>query len=137
MQKWTKNVAKLVQTNMVDRHFLAGFLKHMTYYCWVNKRTISCSANSVAKFVNKFCKKSANFDSLLFFYISALQKAINHQKWTIYSGIKSKFNLGGNLGLFQAVGMDPQAVIKIFQFLLKYVTNIFRKSQEISALYPL
>ena len=45
-----------------------------------------------------------------------------------------KFNLGGNLGLFQAIGLDPQAVIKIFQFLLKYVKNIFRKSQEISAL---
>ena len=137
MQKWTKNVAKLVQTNMVDRHFLAGFQKHMTYYCWVNIKTISCSANSVAKFVNKFCEKSANFDRLLFSYISALQKAINHQNWTIYSGIKSKFNLGGNLGLFQAVGMDPQAVIEIFKFLLKYVKNIFRKSQEISALYPL
>ena len=84
--------------------------------------------------MNKFCEKSANFDRLLFSYISALQKAINHQNWTIYSGIKSKFNLGGNLGLFQAVGMDPQAVIEIFQFLLKYVKNIFRKSQEISAL---
>jgi len=84
--------------------------------------------------VNKFCEKSANFDRLLFSYISALQKAINHQNWTIYSGIKSKFNLGGNLGLFQAVGMDPQAVIEIFKFLLKYVKNIFRKSQKISAL---
>ena len=30
LQKCSKNVAKLVQTNMVDRHFLAGFQKHMT-----------------------------------------------------------------------------------------------------------
>ena len=85
--------------------------------------------------MNKFCKKSANFDSLLFFYISALQKAINHQKWTIYSGIKSKFNLGGNLGLFQAVGLDPQAVIEMFQFFAKICEKyIQEKSRNFSSL---
>ena len=63
--------------------------------------------------------KSANFDRLLFSYISALQKAINHLDWTIFSGIKSTFNLGGNLVLFQAVDLDPQAVFEIFQFFAK------------------
>ena len=69
--------------------------------------------------MQKFCEKSANFDRLLFSYISALQKAINHQDWTIFSGIKSKFNLGGNLDLFQAVDLDPHAVFEIFQFFAK------------------
>ena len=83
--------------------------------------------------MQKFCEKSANFDRLLF--SSALQKSINHQDWTIFSGIKSKFNFEGDLGLFQAVGLDPQAVIEIFQFFAKICEKyIQEKSKNFSSL---
>ena len=88
-----------------------------------------------ANSVQKFCEKSANFRRLLFSYISALQKAINHQDWTIFSGIKSKFNFEGDLGLFQAVGLDPQAVIEMFQFFAKICEKyIQEKSRNFSSL---
>ena len=61
MHNCAKNVVKLIENN------LSSFSK--TLYCWLNKRTFSCSA---------FC---------------VVKKAMDHQDWTIFSGIRSKFNL--------------------------------------------
>ena len=89
--------------------------------CWFN-------SHFVAKCVQNVCK----YYRLLFSWLSAFLKAIDHSDWTILSGIKSKFNLGGKTGLFQAVRLDPQAVRK--KNFLRFVKYRFKKSQTISAL---
>jgi len=51
---------------------------------------------------------------------------------TIFSGIKSKYNLGGKTGLFQAVRLNTQSLIK--KFCSRFGKYLFGKNLEMSAL---
>ena len=56
LQNCAKNITtlliyKLNKANMVDILLSGTFRKHITFYCWMNKITVSCSAYFVAIFV--------------------------------------------------------------------------------------
>ena len=46
-----------------------------------------------------------------------------------FSGVKSKFNLGGKTGLFQAVRLDPQAIIKKNLFYKFQIKGIYKNTR--------
>ena len=87
-------ISHLFETDMVNKLFSAVIQKHITYY--------------------NFKKSSSKFYRSLFSLISAFKRFLN-----IFSGIKSKFNLGGKTYL------DPRAVTKTIQLFSQRLSLLF------------
>jgi len=72
--KTAQNVAKLIETDMVDIFISPAFQKHIVFFCWMKQKNCWFNSHFVAKCVQNVCK----YYRLLFSWLSAFLKAIDH-----------------------------------------------------------